>query len=84
MRDSNPLLGAHSSMIERKVQRSDGVLPHQGEGDPLEAAGFVAEWVGHLAQVARRHRLETLGFLLDMALIEAEDVIRTRQGRSHN
>lgn len=71
-------------MTQRKVRRSDGPLPTEGEGDPLEAAGFVAEWVGHLAQIARRHRLETLGFLLDMALVEAEDVIRTRQGRPSN
>lgn len=71
-------------MTERKVRRSESILPFEGDGDALEAAGFVAEWVGHLAQVARRHRLETLGFLLDMALIEAEDVIRVRQGLPKN
>lgn len=59
----------------------DEPLPAEGTGDPLEAAGFVAASVGELAQIARRHHLETLGFLLDMALLEAEDVIRIRQGR---
>lgn len=71
-------------MIERKVGRLNGPLPDQGEGDPLEAAGFVAEWVGHLGQIARRHHLETLGFLLDMALVEAEDVIRAQQERPNH
>lgn len=71
-------------MTQRKVRRSDSPLPTEEEGDPLEAAGFVAEWVGHLSQIARRHRLETLGFLLNMALLEAEEVIRTRQQRPNH
>jgi hypothetical protein len=59
-------------------------LPAEGTGDSLEAAGFIAASVGELAQIARRHHLETLGFLLDMALLEAEDVIRTRQMQAKN
>lgn len=59
-------------------------LPAEGNGDSLEAAGFIAASVGELAQIARRHHLETLGFLLDMALLEAEDVIRTRQMQAKN
>lgn len=54
-------------------------LPAEGTGNVLEAAGLVAATVGELAQIARRHHLETLGFLLDMALLEAEDVIRSKQ-----
>jgi len=47
-----------------------------GDGGPHEAASFIAESVLELAAVARRHRLETLGFLLDMARLEAEELVR--------
>jgi len=32
--------------------------------------------VGDLLAVAQRHRLETLAFLLDMAKMEAEELVR--------
>lgn len=72
-------------MSQRGARWSFGdPLPAEGTGSPLEAAGFIAASVGELAQMARRHHLETLGFLLDMALLEAEDVIRTRQMQAKN
>lgn len=49
-----------------------------GEGGPTEAASFVAEAVQDLAHLARRHRLDVLAHLLDMAQMEAEDVARSR------
>ena len=60
---------------------SDGShrLPDHGlprDGGPREAAGFIAEAVSDLSQVARRHGLDMLGFLLDTAQMEAEERVR--------
>ena len=46
------------------------------DGGPKEAAGFVAEQLTDLAQLARRHKLDVLGFLLDMSLMEAKEIVR--------
>jgi hypothetical protein len=46
------------------------------DGGPEEAATFIAEAVSDLSRVARRHGLDMLGFLLDMAQMEAEERIR--------
>lgn len=46
------------------------------DGGAAEAASFVAEAVADLALVARRHRLDHLGYLLDMARLEAEEFVR--------
>jgi hypothetical protein len=48
------------------------------DGGPGEAASYIAEQVADLARVARRHKHDTLGFLLDMALMEAQEIIRLR------
>jgi hypothetical protein len=48
------------------------------DGGPGEAASFIAEQVAELARIARRHKHDTLGFLLDMALMEAQEIIRVR------
>ena len=52
------------------------------DGGPGEAAGFIAEAVADLAQLARRHRLDVLGFLLDMSLMEARQIARLRGKRA--
>ena len=46
------------------------------DGGPREAAGLIAEAVADLLQLARRHGLDMLEFLLDMAQMEAEERIR--------
>ncbi len=46
------------------------------DGGPGEAASFVADSVRELSLLARRHRLDTLAFLLDMAQMEAEELAR--------
>jgi hypothetical protein len=43
---------------------------------------FIAETVADLAQVARRHKLELLVRLLDMAEMEAQERIQRRGKRS--
>ena len=40
--------------------------------DRYEVAAYLAELTGELAQVARRNGFDALGYLLDMAHMEAE------------
>jgi hypothetical protein len=42
--------------------------------DRTAAASYIATLAGGLAVIARRHRLNTLSYLLDMAKLEAENV----------
>ena len=40
----------------------------------LEAAKYISECLGELAGMANTHRLETLGYLLGMAHLEARQI----------
>ena len=53
-----------------------------GDGGPNEAARFIAAAVSELAPMARVHRLETLAHLLDMAQMEAGDLVRAHAMRN--
>jgi len=53
-----------------------------GDGGPDEAVAFIAETVSDLARLARRHRLDVLVRLLDMAQMEAQERIRLRGKRN--
>lgn len=44
--------------------------------DPAAAANYVAELTASLAIVARKHGFDTLGYILDMARLEAESASR--------
>ena len=44
-------------------------------------AAFIAETSADLSQLARRHRLDLLGHLLQMAQLEAEEHLRLRSKR---
>lgn len=62
----------------------DGRMPsgrHLGQGDQLEAVDYISSNLGTLAFMARRHRLETLGYLIDMARMEAEKAIKALRTR---
>src|SRR5438067_1541838 len=48
--------------------------------NPEEAAAYVAGLMAELAILVRRHHLDTLGYLLDMARLEAEEIVQ-RGGR---
>ena len=48
--------------------------PAARDGGPGEAAAFISEAIADLALLARRHGHGTLGFLLDMAQMEADDL----------
>jgi hypothetical protein len=43
---------------------------------PAEAAAYIAELCGNLSLIARRHQLDTLVYILDMARLEAQNLIR--------
>ena len=45
----------------------------QPAGTRAGTAAYVAAMTADLAAMARRHNLETLGYLLDMARLEAEN-----------
>lgn len=47
-----------------------------GDGGPNEAAAFISDAIVDLTALARRHGHQTLGFLLDMAQMEADDLAR--------
>jgi hypothetical protein len=50
-------------------------------GDREAAAAYVAELSQELAVLARHHGLHTLGYILEMAQLEAENATRHSNGR---
>jgi hypothetical protein len=50
-------------------------------GDQAQAAAYVAELSADLALIARKHGLDALGYILDMARLEAENATRHMDGR---
>ena len=51
-----------------------------GNGGPEEAALHIKSAIAELSQMARLHGLDMLGYLLDMAHMEADEIVR-RRGR---
>lgn len=66
--------------MSARESRKDFPLPKPAakDGGPGEAASYIAEAVAELAQLSRRHGLETLGYLLEMAQLEAGEIVRQR------
>lgn len=53
------------------------------EGDQkTQTAAYIASLTGELASMARRSGLSTLGYLLDMAKLEAEQLARLERGQA--
>jgi hypothetical protein len=50
------------------------------EGEKAATAAYVASLVADLAALARKQKLDTLGYLLDMARLEAEGAAQRGQG----
>ena len=50
------------------------------EGDSQAAAAYIADLTGSLAAIARRHGLDTLGYILEMAREEADNTCRSGNG----
>jgi hypothetical protein len=55
----------------------------RGPGNRADAAAYVAELSADLARIARRHGLDTLGYILDMARLEAQRTSEHSEGSSH-
>jgi hypothetical protein len=51
------------------------------DGGSKDAAGFIAEHLVGFARLARHHKLDMLGFLIDMSLMEARDIVRGKRTR---
>ncbi|WP_347336029.1 hypothetical protein [Rhodopseudomonas pseudopalustris] len=45
----------------------------------MEAAGYLAEALSELIQIAQVHRLDVLCYLLDMARMEAGEIVRIQK-----
>ena len=63
------------------MQDEAGTIEAHGPDNRQAAAGYVAQLSAELATIARRHGLDTLGFILDMARLEAENASRHVNGR---
>jgi hypothetical protein len=50
--------------------------PPDEAGDPMAVASYVASLAGDLSIMARRTGLESLSYLLEMVLLEAESLAR--------
>jgi hypothetical protein len=57
---------------------------HNGPQSPAlnapDAALYIAALAGELARIAKRHDLETLAYILDMAKLEADRISRQGKG----
>ena len=50
---------------------------------PAATAHYIGTLVGELARLARRHRLDSLAYILDMARLEADQVVRNAGDVGH-
>jgi hypothetical protein len=74
--------GGRRTRAQQGRGRRSGTEDPPQDGGPDDAAAFIAEGVADLSGLARRHRLDMLGFLLSMAQLEAEEHLRLRSRRS--
>jgi hypothetical protein len=54
--------------------------PSAQDDSARQAAVYIAAMSGDLAAIARSHGLDTLGYLLDMAQLEADNITRGQDG----
>jgi hypothetical protein len=59
--------------------RPENSTEHEPLADRAAAAAYVAALSADLAALARRHNLDTLGYLLDMARLEAENTAQVER-----
>jgi hypothetical protein len=58
------------------MQDDDDVGGSSGQETPHSAAHYIASMTGELAKLARRNGLDTLGYILEMAHIEADQIAK--------
>ncbi|KIZ33172.1 MULTISPECIES: hypothetical protein [Rhodopseudomonas] len=66
-------------MSSRRRSDQPPTDPMERDGGPVEAAGYISEAIADLLHLARIHRLEMLAYLLEMALLEAQEMVRLRR-----
>jgi hypothetical protein len=79
--------GGGSDEVRRGMNDDAGALKARDEAkveavDRAAAANYVAELSAELASLARQHGFDALGYILDMARLEAENATRHVNGRS--
>ncbi|GAA3852056.1 hypothetical protein AFIC_001432 [[Pseudomonas] carboxydohydrogena] len=67
-------------MPPRRDRSTEHKSEQRGEdGGAEEAATFISETLLNLTSICQRHRFDTLGYLLDMARMEADGLMRTQR-----
>jgi hypothetical protein len=59
-----------------RIRPGKSVQSEPEEGDKAATAAYVAALTADLAALARKQKLDTLGYLLDMVRLEAESSVR--------
>jgi hypothetical protein len=59
-----------------RIRPGESVQSEPEEEEKAATAAYVAALTADLAALARKHKLDTLGYLLDMARLEAEGAAR--------
>ena len=59
-----------------RIRAGKSVESEPKEGEKAATAAYVAALTADLAALARKQKLDTLGYLLDMARLEAESSTR--------
>jgi len=67
-------------VVARPRPSTVGTIATSPVADRAQVASYVAALTVELAAMARRQRLHTLGYLLDMARLEAEEAVQTPEG----
>ena len=63
-----------------RIRPVENAVLEPPSGNRAAAAAYIAALSADLAAIARRHNLDTLAYLLDMARLEAEGTV---QGAEH-
>jgi len=63
-----------------RIEPGKPVESEPEEGEKAATAAYVASLTAELAALARKHKLDTLGYLLEMARLEAEGLARGGKG----
>ena len=63
-----------------RIRPGKSVESEPKEGEKAATAAYVASLVADLAALARRQKLDTLEYLLDMARLEAEGLVEGLAG----
>jgi len=67
-------VGLYAPAHGSEMQERDGISEPGEDGTPGDAAAYIASLVDELARLAKRHHLDSLGYILDMARLEAEQI----------